>query len=100
MLINASYCFKMEDGELVFGGPNGINAFFPEEIMNNQIAPRVIITDLKIFNRSVKHGINSVLKKTIEQTDTIILNYKQYMFSFDFIALNYTLPDKNQFAYR
>jgi len=42
---------------------------------------------------------NSPLQQQISETKEIILSYKQSVFTFEFAALNYTLPDKNQYAY-
>lgn len=87
-------------GELLFGGLAGFNIFDPDEIQNNPYAPPVYLTDLKIFNESVDvRNPDSPLQKHIAVTDTLVLSYKDDVITFDFIALNYTRPEYNQYAY-
>ena len=89
------------DGEMYFGGPNGVNAFYPDSIKYNTYSPPVFITDFQIFNKSI--GINekdSPVTKNISYADEIVLDYKQSFFSFEFAALNYILPHKNRYAYK
>ncbi len=87
-------------GEIIFGGNNGFNIFNPQNLKDNPFVPPVIITDLKIFNKPVPIGAeDSPLKKNIIETKELEFSYKQSVFSFGFVALNYTSPEKNQYAY-
>ena len=96
-------CVKRSDGEMLFGGINGFNAFYPDEIGINEYPAKTVITDLMIFNESVEIGeeINGrvILDKNINKTDKILLEYGENNFSFEFAALHYAAPSKNQFAY-
>ncbi|MGP1994360.1 two-component regulator propeller domain-containing protein [Zobellia laminariae] len=96
-------CVKRSDGEMLFGGINGFNAFYPEEISDNDQPAETVITDLLISNKSVRVGEkvndNILLKKSINQIDNIQLSYEQNNFSFEFAALHYAAPLKNKFAY-
>lgn len=95
------YCvYKMRSGELVFGGSNGFNIFHPDSIKDNPFPPEVYITDLRIFNIPVKIGDNSPLSRHISETSELTLSYKESVFSFDFVALNYTHPHMNQYAFK
>jgi ligand-binding sensor domain-containing protein/class 3 adenylate cyclase/HD superfamily phosphodiesterase len=96
---NSGAAFKSEKGELFFGGVEGFNAFFPNQILHDTIAPRVVITALKIFNQPVVANKSKVLKKSITYADEIVLSYKQNFFSFDFSALHYSSPENNEFKY-
>ena len=49
--------FKGNEGELFFGGTNGFNAFYPDQLENNTHIPPVVITNFQIFNKPVE--INS-----------------------------------------
>ncbi|MBS4029361.1 MAG: hypothetical protein KGZ58_12090 [Ignavibacteriales bacterium] len=92
--------FKSHSGELYFGGVNGYNHFFPEVIQDNQHKPNIEFTDFKLFNRSVSFlQQNSPLKRAIGETDSIILEYSQNMFTLEFSALDFSSPAKNQYAY-
>ena len=92
--------YKSRRGELFFGGINGFNAFYPELMKDNSYIPPVVITDFNIFNRSVSLGENSPLQQHIGETQEITLSYKQSFFSFEFAALNFLQPSKNQYAYK
>jgi ligand-binding sensor domain-containing protein/serine phosphatase RsbU (regulator of sigma subunit) len=92
--------FKAHDGEMLFGGVKGMNVFNPGEFTPNNILPRVVITDFKIFNQRVSPGENSPLSTDICMTDRIELSHKQYIFSFEFVGLSFRLSDKNQYAYK
>ncbi|MDX2431706.1 MAG: ATP-binding protein, partial [Bacteroides sp.] len=45
-------------------------------------------------------GGDSVLQKSILETDKLVLSYQDRVFSFEFAALNYRAPEKNQYKYR
>jgi signal transduction histidine kinase/streptogramin lyase len=88
---NAGGCFKGKDGTLYFGGPNGFNVFHPHNLHINTRVPPIVITRFSLFNNPIP-GKNEA--KEIE------LNHNQNFFSFEFAALNYSSPEKNQYAYR
>ena len=97
---NRASCFKSSTGELFFGGIGGFNSFWPKRIKENKQKPQVIITDFKLFNKSVHpRDKNSPLQKHISETEHISLTAKQSSFSFEFVALNYLNPGKNKYAY-
>lgn len=96
---NGNSCFKSRNGEMFFGGINGLSAFYPAEITHNTHVPPIVITDFLIFNKPVPIGPDFPLQRPITETKEITLSYKQQVFSFEFVALNYTLPEKNQYAY-
>ncbi len=98
---NQSACLKLSDGRLVFGGINGFNIFNPKEINDNQFIPPVIISDFKIFNRSINQwGKNSCLKRPIAIEDHIELTYRDSVISFELSVLDYNIPEKNLYAYK
>ena len=92
-------CLKTSGGLFIFGGSNGITVFNPDEITKNSVPPKVFLRDLKIDNTSVKVGINSILKKAIYDTDAITLTYDQNNISLDFMAIHFSNPAKNSYAY-
>jgi ligand-binding sensor domain-containing protein/two-component sensor histidine kinase len=85
---------KSEDGQLFFSGGSGTIGFYPEQIKDNPLIPQIRFTDFKIFHESVKLDTSILFKKVIT------LSYVQNAFSFEFAALNYTNPGKNQYAYK
>ncbi|MDQ8005871.1 MAG: two-component regulator propeller domain-containing protein [Pedobacter sp.] len=98
-LTNASN--KNSKGELFFGGINGISYFNPEKIKSNNHKPTVVFTDFLIRNKVVDlKEENSPLTTTINETKEIVLTYDQAFITLKFAALNYTNPNKNQYAYK
>lgn len=93
--------FKSENGELFFGGRNGLVSFYPEDIKENRSVSPVVITDLKLFNQPVSAGDETgILQNQIGHTRKITLNHNQNVFTIGFSVLNYVKSTKNQFAYR
>jgi len=98
---------KSRSGEMFFGGINGFNAFHPDSIKDNPHLPPVVITDFQIFNKSVPLKRDSLeeragsffLDKHISESETITLSYRERVFSFEFAALHFSAPEKNQYAY-
>ena len=88
------------DGEMFFGGSNGFNAFFPENIRDDPYVPPVVITRFKIFNKPVPIGAKSVLTKAISYIDALTLSYRENVFSFEFASLSYANSRKNRYRYR
>ena len=90
---------KASDGYMYFGSTNGITFFHPRDITNNPNVPPVIITNLLIANKPVVVKENSLLIKPISETESITLSPEHSVFTFEFVALNFTSPEKNQYAY-
>jgi signal transduction histidine kinase/ligand-binding sensor domain-containing protein/DNA-binding response OmpR family regulator len=80
--------------ELFFGGVNGLNAFRPEQIRANPHIPPVVVTAFNVFERPVP-GVHS-----LADGDSVQLSYGENFFSFEFAALHFANPQKNQYAYK
>jgi ligand-binding sensor domain-containing protein/serine phosphatase RsbU (regulator of sigma subunit) len=98
--LNNNAAFKDQDGYLFFGSLKGVNWFHPDSLASNPHPPKVYLTELKIFNQPVNVGdYDSLLRQDISLTPAISLSHQQSVFSLDFVALNFTKPEKNQYAY-
>lgn len=101
---NRSSALCTSDGEIFFGGPDGLNAFYPDEIKEDTTAAKMIFRDFRIFNKSIPYGqkYNNriLLEKPIFNTEKIQLKYHENSFTIEFIALNYFFPEKNVYAYK
>jgi signal transduction histidine kinase/ligand-binding sensor domain-containing protein len=91
---NGGAAFQSKSGEMFFGGIKGFNSFHAEEVKDNAFRPPIVLTAFKKLDEKVK------LNKSIDEIDEIELSYKDYVFSFEFAALDYTAPKKNQYAYK
>jgi signal transduction histidine kinase/ligand-binding sensor domain-containing protein len=92
-------CFKSPSGEMYFGGFAGATSFFPDQVQESSYVPPVVLTDFRVSGASVIVGPDSILKKTINYTDRITLNYKQNIFSIGFSALSFANPGTNRYRY-
>jgi ligand-binding sensor domain-containing protein len=92
--------FKSPSGEMFFGGRDGLTAFYPEQIVDNQDIPPVVITNFLLFNEPVPIGGNASLRQAIWATDEIVLSDQDYSFAFEFAALSYVAPQKNRYKYK
>jgi signal transduction histidine kinase/ligand-binding sensor domain-containing protein/DNA-binding response OmpR family regulator len=87
-------CCKSRTGEMFFGGTNGFVRFHPDSIRDNPYIPPIVITAFKIFDKPVS------LDTVISEKSVLLLSYNDNVISFEFVALNYTSPEKNQYAYK
>ena len=105
---NLRVCCKTADSRMFFGGTQGLVAFYPDRLKENQHIPDITITDFQIFNKPVgiknsKSNLindNYLLEKHISELQEIKLTYQENVFSFEFAALDYSAPEKNKYAYK
>ncbi|MCW8803167.1 MAG: triple tyrosine motif-containing protein, partial [Ignavibacteriaceae bacterium] len=95
---------KTKSGEFLFGGLKGFNLFHPDSIKENTHIPPIVITDFQLNNLSIPVGLDTsanrtILKKSISETKEIELNYNDKTISFEFSALDFYIPEKNQYSY-
>ncbi|MEO6522909.1 MAG: two-component regulator propeller domain-containing protein [Mucilaginibacter sp.] len=92
---------KTRNGDVLFGGINGLTVFNPNRLLKNTFEPKVILTNLLIKNKPVIIGDeSSPLKQSITETKTLTLSYDQGFISLEFAALNFNNPENNQYAYK
>lgn len=97
---NFSY-LRTSDGQMYFGGINGITTFIPELLMDNPYTPPVVITGLRVFNKTVRPDDETgILKKNISDTKQITLKSSQTTFTLEFVVSNYISGQHNTFAYK
>ncbi|MCJ7625045.1 MAG: histidine kinase, partial [Anaerolineaceae bacterium] len=90
---NAAAFFKNDDGEMIFGGINGFNAFYPDKIITNPHIPQIQLTSI------TQGGEDIWMDKPIENVEEISFEWPDNYFEFEFAALSYMQPDKNLYAY-
>ena len=76
-------------GKIFFGSLNGLTIIYPDQFQENKVPPPVYITSFKVLEQS-----RDLPDGGIE------LPHNENFFSFDFVALNYNAPQKNQYAYQ
>ncbi len=98
---NFSSAYKDKNGKMYFGSVKGLIAFHPKQFDQLEPGPPVYITGLQINDQEVLPGSgkNSILKKSIVYTDTLVLQYDQNNFSIEFSALNYAAPEVTRYKF-
>lgn len=81
--------FKGRNGDLYFGGINGLNILQPEEFDININPSPVLLT---------KFLVNEV-EWPASAGDTLVLDYDQNFLVFEFTVLDYAEPQKNRYRY-
>jgi ligand-binding sensor domain-containing protein/signal transduction histidine kinase len=99
---NQNCYFKNSTGKMYFGGIEGLNVFYPDSIKGNLTQPPVVITNFSLFNESVpvNDKENFSLEKNVRYLDEIDLDYDHGVISFEYASLNFTNPEKNEYAYK
>ncbi len=83
--------YKDRAGVLYFGGVHGFNAFDPAAIRDNTTPPPVAVTSFRVFNEPVQADLSGATP--------LVAPYWQNFIAFEFAALDYHAPAKNQYAY-
>jgi len=95
---------KFNDGSLVFCGTKGVNIFHPDSIKLDSVPPRIVFTKFSLFNKEVypKQQYNNqvILHEAIEYTDSIELNHLNNVFTIEFSALHFSIPEENKYKYK
>ena len=86
---------KTSDGELWFGGTQGISSFYPAKLTRNTFAPPIVLISLTQGGNPIGEAFDGDSGKI----GAIRLDWKKNFFEFQFAALNYTIPEKNQYKY-
>lgn len=92
---------KLPNGNLAFGGVNGLNVFNPAIVLQGGFTPNVFITNILVGNKTVLPNDNTgVLQQSIEQAPSITLNHLQDILTLEFSSLDFTAPGQNKYRYQ
>ena len=78
---------KTKNGEIYFGGP-GLTRFHPDNIKDNPFIAPIVLTTFRKFNEPFPFR------------EEINLPYTENFISFEFAALSFISPERNQYAYK
>lgn len=97
---NRNACLKASDGTMYFGSNAALTYFNPLEVGSNPFSPDVVITDFKVLNKSQWENNLAPFAKNLHENNAIVLSHKDYFFTIEFAALDYTTPSKNYYQYK
>ncbi|GEM_PF-2856128 len=90
---NNSAFYKANDGEMFFGGINGFNHFYPQDIKDSKEEVKLEFSDFYISEARVKQP-NRVKKEKF-----LHIPYSARNFAIKYTAIEYSHPKNIQFAY-
>lgn len=103
-LFSPKASFTDINGEMFFAGQEGYNSFFPDRMTEGETFPPVVITDIKIHNRSwdsfSREDQAEISALAPDFTECITLNYRRNNFNIEFAALAYDTPSRIKYAYK
>ncbi len=89
------------NGQLVFGGINGVTIFDPKDFQNTNYKPIVKIIGLTINNKNIlPNGSNKILQQDIGFQKNIELSFNQNQVGLEMCLMDFTNPLKNKFKYQ
>ncbi len=95
---------KSWNGELFFGGINGLNSFFPDKVHDYSVPPPIAITGIQLTNEALVPGKmmpeGVVINKSVNRISSLDLTYKALAITFEFSALSFLDPLGNKYQYR
>lgn len=90
---------KTSEGDLYFGNIKGLYRIQPERLKVDSSDASVLLTDFKLFNKSVAIDSISPLSSSIMQTKEVRLKYFQHSFSIDFVSINFSVSGQSDYRY-
>ncbi|MFA9274364.1 MAG: two-component regulator propeller domain-containing protein [Candidatus Aquirickettsiella gammari] len=95
--------YRSPAGILYFGGTKGMTAVQPNTVSRSSATPQIAITDISVFNRSLKSGqlpTGIALTGPVTAPQALRITQQESIFSIEFAALHFTNPAQNRYAYR
>lgn len=91
---NMNCTARNELNEIFFGGVSGINYFNPGFLPKNNFKPNIVITSIEMITKNGKQTLQSYYAEKIN------IPFGTHVFTINFAALDFTLPEKNSYAYK
>ena len=94
---------KAKNGEMLFGGVNGFNSFFPDQIKMDSIPARIVLNNLNISNQAVEAldtiQNHVILNQSLNKVKKLKLRHTENSFSLEVSAIHYAAPEQNRYKY-
>lgn len=92
-----------KDSLFLFGGVGGLNVFNPKKVVKRSDISKLVFTDFKILNKSVRADTSYLAKfegTLSSPVPEVVLSYNDYVFSIEFAALDFISPDEISYSYK
>ncbi len=94
----------MPDGELYFGGIQGISSFYPRSIQNVSSDLNLKIINFYLYDKRILKGDRSsghqIIDKPVMEADTFVISYYDKAFAFEFSTFDFVGPERVVFEYQ
>ncbi|MCG2590647.1 hybrid sensor histidine kinase/response regulator transcription factor [Rhodohalobacter sulfatireducens] len=98
---NTGAYFRSSSGELYFGGISGLNYFYPDRVTDNPNPPEIALTGFEIDGREITfQESKGILDSPLTSAQNIQVSHNDDVLAFQFAALDFSAPEKNQYAYK
>ena len=98
---NTGAFYKSDNGEMFFGGIEGLNYFFPEQIKDNPFIPPIALTGIRVYNSSKKNDEkDSFITVPVNDKNAMTFTNDDYIIMLKFAALDFSTSEKNHYAYK
>ncbi len=91
---NFGAIFKNSSGQMFFGGRDGFVKFDPKDFADSDFKPPIYLTNIRILEQPLK------TEQNISELKELNLSWRDYVVSFDFVALDLTKPKKLQYQWK
>lgn len=85
--------YRTKDGKLLFGGSDGVVAFYPKEVTIDSIAPRPVLTQIKVLNEPLHTDPGPEYLKELH------ISYTDKVITFHYTGLQMTNPKYHEYRY-
>jgi len=103
-IVNSAFseaaCAIKPDGSICLGANNGFYSFYPSGFIKEQKQVPLVFTGFQLFGKEIVPGNESVLNRSITQTQAVRLKYNQNVFGITWAGLDYKMQDNIRYAYK
>ncbi len=96
---NFNAALKLSSGELMFGGINGFNIFYPDSINVAVHEPELKVTGLFVNNKTIEGDAHYTDNQSIVGLQKIVVPYYDATIAIDYTTPEYSFPNKINYAY-
>lgn len=96
---NYNAAMRLSNGQLLFGGINGFNKFFPDSIKVNKRIPQLAITDFRIHDIPIEENPTYTNRASLVNINEVTIPFHAAAISVSFAAIEYSFQDQIEYAY-
>ena len=101
-VFSVSSNFQTSEGEIFFGGVDGLVSFFPDSILTEELDPRVVLTGVEVLYRTseIERQARRSWDRPVHELQELTLDHSQYVVEFQYSALDIPQPGRMRFRHR